>query len=92
MLLELTILKPFCIAAALVLLNAGYASTWSPATSQTGRLSPADTDIFVRHTTDDATLGDLSKPPRLTVGVSYPDTPLILPWFLNDTINFVNYR
>ncbi|WP_322028752.1 hypothetical protein [Paraburkholderia sp. J76] len=33
-----------------------------------------------------------SKPPRLTVGVSDPDTQLILPWFLNDIINFVNYR
>ncbi|WP_224011390.1 MULTISPECIES: hypothetical protein [Paraburkholderia] len=33
-----------------------------------------------------------SQPPRLTVGTSYPDTQLILPWFLNDVINFVNYR
>lgn len=31
------------------------------------------------------------RPPRLTVGTSYPDTPLILPWFLNDVINLVNY-
>ncbi|TKC78811.1 hypothetical protein FAZ69_31650 [Trinickia terrae] len=85
-------MKPFCIAAALVLLNAGCASTWSPATNQTGGLSPADRDIFVLHTTDDATLGDSSKLSRLTVGVGYPDTQLILPWFLNDTINFVNYR
>lgn len=85
-------MKPFCIAAALVLLNAGCASTWSPATNQTGRLSLADSDTFVLHTTNDATLGDSSKPPRLTVGVSYPDTQLILPWFLNDMINFVNYR
>jgi hypothetical protein len=45
-------MKPFCIAAALVLLNAGCASTWSPATNQTGRPSPADTDTFVLHTTD----------------------------------------
>jgi hypothetical protein len=33
-----------------------------------------------------------SAPPRLTVGTSYPDTQLILPWFLNDIIDFVNYR
>jgi hypothetical protein len=32
------------------------------------------------------------KPPRLSVGTSFPDTQLILPWFLNDIINFVNYR
>ena len=85
-------MKPSCIAAALVLLNAGCASTWSPATNQTGRLSPADTDAFVLHTTNDATLGDSSKPPRLTVGVSYPDTQLIFPWLLNDVIHFVNHR
>jgi hypothetical protein len=33
-----------------------------------------------------------SAPPRLTVGTSYPDTQLILPWFLNDIIDFVNYH
>ena len=33
-----------------------------------------------------------SRPPRLTVGTSYSDTQLILPWFLNDIINFVNYH
>jgi hypothetical protein len=33
-----------------------------------------------------------SKPPRLTVGVSYPGTQLILPWFLNDIVNLINYR
>jgi hypothetical protein len=33
-----------------------------------------------------------SQQPRLTVGTSYPDTQLILPWFLNDVINLVNYR
>jgi hypothetical protein len=38
-----------------------------PATNQTGLLSPADTYIFVLHITDDATLGDSSKPPRLSV-------------------------
>ncbi|WP_321891108.1 hypothetical protein [Paraburkholderia tropica] len=33
-----------------------------------------------------------SQQPRLTVGTSYPDTQLILPWFLNDVISLVNYR
>ena len=32
------------------------------------------------------------RAPRLSVGTSYPDTQLILPWFLNDIIDFVNYR
>jgi len=30
--------------------------------------------------------------PRLTVGVSDPNTQLNLPWFLNDAINAVNTR
>ncbi|PTB19156.1 hypothetical protein C9I57_19185 [Trinickia symbiotica] len=33
-----------------------------------------------------------SKPPRLSVGTSYPDTKLNLPWFLTDIINAVNTR
>jgi hypothetical protein len=86
-------MKPFCFAAALVVLTAGCASTWSPANNQTARPSPADTDTYILHTVDGATPGDsTAKPPRLSVGVSYPDTQLILPWFLNDIINFINYR
>jgi hypothetical protein len=86
-------MKPFCFAAALIVLTAGCASTSSPANNQTARSSPADTDSYILHTTDGATPGDpTSKPPRLSVGVSYSDTQLILPWFLNDIINFVNYR
>lgn len=94
-LLELTIMKPFCFAAtlALIALIAGCASTRSPATDQTAQPGPAYTDTYVLHTPDGATPGEsTSKPPRLSVGVSYPDTQLILPWFLNDIINFVNYR
>ncbi|MBB2927667.1 hypothetical protein [Paraburkholderia silvatlantica] len=62
----------------------------------TGCASPppvADTNTYMLHTPDGAKPGSsTSKPPRLTVGVSDPDTQLILPWFLNDIINFVNYR
>jgi hypothetical protein len=86
-------MRPFCFAAALVVLTAGCASTWSPANNQTARPSPADTDTYILHTTNSATPGgSTSKRPRLSVGVSDPDTQLILPWFLNDIINFVNYR
>jgi len=86
-------MKPFCFAAAFVVLTTGCSSTWSPANSQTARPSPADTDTYILHTTNGAMRGDsTSTPPRLRVGVSYPDTQLILPWFLNDIINFVNYR
>jgi hypothetical protein len=92
-LLEFAIMKPFCFAATLVVLIAGCASTGSSAPNQTVRPGPANTDTYIPSTTDSATPADSrSKPPRFSVGVSYPDTQLILPWFLNDIINFVNYR
>ncbi|MCC8400819.1 hypothetical protein LJ655_02720 [Paraburkholderia sp. MMS20-SJTN17] len=76
-------MKSLCFAAALVVLTAGCASTSSPANPQTAY----DSNTYMLHAPAAA-----SKPPRLTVGTSYPDTQLILPWFLNDIINFVNYR
>jgi len=86
-------MKPFCFAAALVVFTAGCSSALSPANNQVARPSPADTDAYILHTTNSSMPGySTSKPPRLSVGVSYPDTQLILPWFLNDIINFVNYR
>lgn len=86
-------MKAFCFAAALAVLTTGCASTWLPANNQTAQPNPGDRDSYILHTTDDAKRGDsTSKPPRLRVGVSYPDTQLILPWFLNDIINFVNYH
>ncbi len=86
-------MKSFCLAAALVVLGAGCASTSSPSNDQSARPGPADTDTYILHTTNGAMPRDsTSKPPRLTVGVSDPGTQLILPWFLNDIINFVNYR
>lgn len=73
-----------CCAAFFAFLVAGCASSPPPA---------ADTDTYILHTPDGAKpVAAASKPPRLTVGVSDPDTQLILPWFLNDIINFVNYR
>ncbi|MFL9911840.1 hypothetical protein [Paraburkholderia sp. RL17-337-BIB-A] len=86
-------MKPFCFAAAFVVLTTGCSSIRSPANNQTAWPSPADTDTYILHATDGAAPGDsTSMPPRLSVGVSYPDTQLILPWFLNDIINFINYR
>jgi hypothetical protein len=86
-------MKPLCVAVALVLLTAGCASTPSPANDQTVRPGPADSDTYILHSPERTAPGYAdSRPPRLTVGVSDPDTQLILPWFLNDIINFVNYR
>ncbi len=76
-------MKSLCFAAVLVVLTAGCTSTSSPANPQTAYA----TDTYMLHAPDSA-----SRPPRLTVGTSYSDTQLILPWFLNDIINFVNYR
>jgi hypothetical protein len=81
-------MKPFYFAAVLVVLIAGCASN-----SQPTRSGPADTDSYILHSPDGTTQNrSTSKPPRLSVGTSYSDTQLILPWFLNDIINFVNYR
>ncbi|HTI18344.1 MAG TPA: hypothetical protein VL598_11820 [Trinickia sp.] len=86
-------MKPVLFAAALFVLTAGCTSAGSPANNQTSRPNPADTDTYIFRTPDSAApLGATSKPPRLSVGVSYSDTQLILPWFLNDIINFINYR
>ena len=82
-------MKPICFAAACVVFVAGCAS----AGNQTAQPGLADNDTYFLHGTADATPRDVtSKPPRLSVGTSYPDTQLILPWFLNDIINFINYR
>ncbi|QIE26386.1 hypothetical protein SBC1_43370 (plasmid) [Caballeronia sp. SBC1] len=87
-------MKPFCLAAAFVVLTAGCSSTSSPENNQIARPNPANTDTYILHSTNGPMPSDSmsSTPPRLSVGVSYPDTQLILPWFLNDIINFVNYR
>ncbi|EEA01039.1 conserved hypothetical protein [Burkholderia sp. H160] len=80
-------MKSLCLAAVLVVLTTGC--TTSPANNQ-----PAgDTNAYILHAPGGAPSADsTSRPPRLTVGTSYSDTQLILPWFLNDIINFVNYR
>ena len=86
-------MKIICLAAAGVVLIAGCASPSPPANSQTAKVAPAETDTYMLHAPRASTPGGAtSKPPRLSVGVSDPNTQLILPWFLNDIINFVNYH
>nr|WP_134190378.1 hypothetical protein [Paraburkholderia rhizosphaerae] len=91
-------MRSFCVAVAFVVFTGGCASTASTgstesASQQTARSASAGTDTYLLHNPDGATHnGPASRPPRLSVGTSYPDTQLILPWFLNDIINFVNYR
>jgi hypothetical protein len=76
-------MRSLCFAAVLVVFTAGCTSTSSPANPQ----AAYDANAYMLHAPDAA-----ARPPRLTVGTSYSDTQLILPWFLNDIINFVNYR
>jgi len=84
-------MKLSCSAVALVVLTAGCASTWSPANNQTAQRIPADTHACIPCANHGATRGDsTSKPPVLSVGVSYSDTQLILPWFLTDIIDAAN--
>ncbi|BCG04863.1 hypothetical protein PPGU19_094310 (plasmid) [Paraburkholderia sp. PGU19] len=84
-------MKPFCSAPVLVVFIAGCASTWPPANNQTAQQIPAHTSTYIPRANHGATRGDsMSKPPALSVGVSYSDTQLILPWFLTDIINAVN--
>jgi hypothetical protein len=86
-------MKSLCFVTALVVLTAGCTSTSSPANNLTVPPGAPGTDSYILHTPNGATSGAYaSRPPRLTVGTSYSDTQLILPWFLNDIINFVNYR
>jgi len=81
-------MKPFRFTAALVVLAAGCSSTWSPRTVQH---IPADTDTCIPCANHSPTRVDsTSKRPVLSVGVSDPDTQLILPWFLTDIVNAVN--
>jgi hypothetical protein len=96
-------MKSLCAAMALAVLFAGCASSSPPQAgqAQTGAYQPSYQSIYqptyqpnyAANPAYAAPPGDTaSVPPRLTVGTSYPDTQLILPWFLNDIINFVNYR
>jgi hypothetical protein len=82
-------MKSRCFAAVLVVLIAGCASSSRPANPP----ATYDANAYMLHAPDGVPPADAaSRPPRLTVGTSYSDTQLILPWFLNDIINFVNYR
>jgi hypothetical protein len=92
--LEFLTMKLFCFAAAAtVALAAGCASPSSTVNNQTAQARPDEGNTYILHEPYvPPPPANATKPPRLTVGVSDPDTQLILPWFLNDIINFVNYR
>ncbi|OJA97125.1 hypothetical protein [Burkholderia ubonensis] len=74
---------------ALVVLVAGCSS--APSTQPIARQIPPDAHTCASRASPCATRdAATSKPPVLSVGVSDPDTQLILPWFLTDIITAVN--
>jgi hypothetical protein len=82
------------VAVVMIALINGCASTRPPpATNPIASPETGDAHPTMLHAPNAAIPAHAaSKPPRLSVGTSFPDTQLILPWFLNDIINFVNYR
>ena len=84
-------MKPFRATAALVVFVAGCSSASPPSYKQAVQHIPANTNTCIARANHGATCPvSTSKPPVLSVGVSDPDTQLILPWFLTDIINAVN--
>lgn len=83
-------MKSRCLAAVLTIsIVLATGCTTPPASNQ----QTSDTNTYLLHSPERPPSADsASRPPRLTVGTSYPDTQLILPWFLNDLIDLVNYR
>lgn len=75
----MTLPKLLCLSSAVGLCIGGCTSTTPPPAP-----APLPPNVAEQHAS--------APPSRLTVGTSYPDTQLILPWFLNDVINLVNYR
>ena len=84
-------MKLYRSVAALAVLTAGCSSAWPPSNQQSAQRLPSDTNTSVPCANYGAArTGCTSKPPVLVVGVSDPDTRLILPWFLTDIVNAVN--
>ena len=84
-------MKPYRFVAALAVLTAGCSSAWPPGNQTRVQPLPSETDAHVPCVNHGAArAGCTSKPPVLVVGVSDPDTQLILPWFLTDIVNAVN--
>ena len=82
-------MKSICLAAIFAVLVAGCTSTSPSASNRAGQ--PMANYPFDSHLAGGTKPeGSAPKAPRLAVGTRYPDEPLILPWFLDDTIGAVN--
>jgi hypothetical protein len=69
---------------------AGCSSTWPPSAERDARQVPPAAATSTTPTARTDQHASKPKPPALSVGVSDPNTQLILPWFLADIINAVN--
>jgi len=77
-------MTPLRFAASLLMFTALCAPAWSYAGTAVAP-SPQQNTLAAEPANAQST-----DKPRLTVGVSDPNTQLILPWFLTDIINAVN--
>jgi hypothetical protein len=89
------IMKLFYVSATVAItaiFAAGCSSTWPPSAERDARQVPptAATSTTPTARTDQHASKSKPKPPVLSVGVTDPNTQLILPWFLADIINAVN--
>jgi hypothetical protein len=86
-------MKALFITVALAVTAVASAPAWSYVNEQSLQQTRTGTDHCAVNSGDAAAQAEsTSKRPRLSVGTSYPDTKLNLPWFLTDIINAVNTR
>ncbi|MCX4160657.1 MULTISPECIES: hypothetical protein [Paraburkholderia] len=81
---ERSFMKVFRSVAALIVFAAACSSAWSATSVPTSSNTAA--------TAQNPSRSAPTPQPILKVGVTDPDTQLILPWFLTDTINAINAR
>lgn len=85
-------MKALHSAAAVVMFALACPLAWACAGTQTSsevRAATAEPGPTVAHEPGHAAP---AAKPVISVGTTYPDTQLILPWFLTDIINAVNTR
>ncbi|WP_027801864.1 hypothetical protein [Paraburkholderia dilworthii] len=79
------------VAVVVAVLVGGCSSAWPPPGEPVAQHVPPVTETRTARSHQNAARAEPeSRPPVLSVGVSDPDTQLILPWFLADIVDAVN--
>lgn len=88
-----TAIAAIVATAAVTVLLSACSTAWPPPGEATAR-QPSTSTVEQRALAAQTSQYAAPKPnrPTLTVGVTDPNTQLILPWFLADTINAINTR